>query len=179
MNNKTREITLVALLSVIIAISGTFKLPGIIPGTEFQMSAPIAIGICSTFGFKRYISAGIIASMINLIMGTHTILNVIVAMIFRLVAGSLIGILGSNIIVVSTAGIVGTAVGRVVMASITGTPFKALILSALPGMIYTLLSSYFIYKIIEKIVKVTPYKSFIKKYDKKENEVVNIKEELV
>ena len=46
-------------------------------------------------------------------------------------------------------------------------------------MIYTLLSSYFVYKIIEKIVKVTSYKSFIKKYDKKENEVVNIKEELV
>ena len=64
MNNKTKEITLTALLAVIIAISGTFKLPGLIPGTEFQMSAPIAIGICATFGFKRYITSGIIASVI-------------------------------------------------------------------------------------------------------------------
>ncbi|MGL5752679.1 MAG: hypothetical protein ACRCXT_19230 [Paraclostridium sp.] len=71
MNNKTREITLISLLAVIIAISGTFKIPRIITGTEFQMSAPIAIGICATFGFKKYICSGIIASFINLLMATH------------------------------------------------------------------------------------------------------------
>ena len=84
MGRKTRELTLISFLSVVIAISGIFKLPGLIPGTEFQMSAPIAIGICSTFGFKRYIYSGIIASFINLLMGTHTILNIIVAMILGL-----------------------------------------------------------------------------------------------
>lgn len=96
------------MLSIIIAISGIIKLPGIISGTEFQMSAPIAIGICATFGFKRYIFSGIIASCINLLMGTHTILNVIVAMIFRIVGGGLIGMFGNGIIVVTTAGPVGT-----------------------------------------------------------------------
>ncbi|HSQ88978.1 hypothetical protein [Romboutsia sp.] len=162
MNSKSREITLTALLAVIISISGTFKLPGIIPGTEFQMSAPIAIGICATFGFKRYITAGIIASFINLIMGTHTILNVVVAMVFRIVAGGLISYLGPGIIIVSLAGPIGSLVGRLVMSFIVGTPVKALILAALPGMVYTLLSSYFIYKVIEKIVKNTPYNNFIK-----------------
>lgn len=160
MNSKTKEITLISLLSVIIAISGTFKLPGLIPGTEFQMSAPIAIGICATFGFKRYISAGIIASFINLIMGTHTILNVIVAMVFRIVAGSTIGILGASLVVITLAGPFGTFVGRIVMSLIVGTPFKVLLMAALPGMVYTALSSYLIYKVILKIVKNTPYKNY-------------------
>lgn len=160
MNNKNREITLISLLSVIIAISGTFKLPGIIPGTEFQMSAPIAIGICATFGFKRYISAGAIASFINLIMGTHTILNVIVAMVFRIVGGGIIGIFGTSILVLTIAGPLGTFVGRIAMSYIVGTPLKVLLVASFPGMVYTSLSSYLIYKVILKIVKNTPYKNF-------------------
>lgn len=170
MNNKTKEITLVSLLSVIIAISGTFKIPGIIPGTEFQMSAPIAIGICAAFGFKKYITAGIIASFLNLIMGTHTILNVIVAMVFRLVAGGLLNYLGTGIVIVSIAGPIGTFVGRIVMTSIVGTPLKVLLVAALPGMFYTLLSSYFMYKVIEKIIKNTPYKGFIKTSERREKD---------
>lgn len=165
MNNKSKEITLISLLSVIIAISGTFKLPGMIPGTEFQMSAPIAIGICATFGFKKYITAGIIASLINLFMATHTILNVIVAMVFRIVAGGIIGTLGTNIFIVSIAGPIGTFVGRIVMSFIVGTPLKVLLIAALPGMVYTLLSSYLIYKMIEKIIKNTSYKNLINKFD--------------
>lgn len=162
MNNKTKEITLVALLSVIIAISGNFKLPGLIPGTEFQMSAPIAIGICATFGFKKYITSGIIASFINLVMGTHTILNVIVSMAFRIVAGGIISTLGVSFLVVSLAGPIGTFFGRVVMSLITKASLKALVIAAFPGMIYTLISSYIIYKLIENIVKKTPYNSYRK-----------------
>lgn len=162
MNSKTKEITLIALLSIIIAISGTFKLPGLIPGTEFQMSAPIAIGICATFGFKKYITSGIIASFINLIMGTHTILNVIVAMVFRVVAGGIISYLGTGIIIVSLAGPIGTFAGRIVMSFIVGTPLKALVIASIPGMIYTLLSSYFIYKTIKSIVEKTPYNNYVK-----------------
>ena len=48
-----------ALLAVLIAVSGTFRIPGIVPGTEFQLSAPIAVAICGVFGFKKYITAGI------------------------------------------------------------------------------------------------------------------------
>ncbi|MBO3445983.1 MULTISPECIES: hypothetical protein [Clostridia] len=161
MNSKTKEITLIALLSIIIAISGTFKLPGLIPGTEFQMSAPIAIGICATFGFKKYITSGIIASFINLIMGTHTILNVVVAMVFRIIAGGIISYLGTGILIISLAGPIGTIVGRIVMHFIVGTPLKALIIAAFPGMVYTLLSSYFIYKVIKNIVKKTPYNNYL------------------
>ncbi|MEG2984405.1 MAG: hypothetical protein RR835_06880 [Peptostreptococcaceae bacterium] len=168
-NNKTRELTLISLLSVIIAISGIFKLPGIIPGTEFQMSAPIAIGICATFGFKRYIFSGIIASFINILMGTHTILNVIISMTFRIVGGGLIGMLGTSIIVVTLAGPVGTFAGRIVMSFITGTAFKALIIAASVGMLYTAISSYVIFKLIKNITIKTPYKNFIASKLKKDN----------
>lgn len=160
-DNKIRELTLISLLPVIIAISGIIKLPGLIPGTEFQMSAPIAIGICATFGFKRYIYSGIIASFINILMGTHTILNVIVAMIFRIVGGGLIGIFGNRIIAVTIAGPVGTIFGRVVMSFITGVPVKALIISASIGMLYTSMLSYITFKLIKRITIKTPYKNFI------------------
>lgn len=160
-NNRIRELTLISLLSVIIAISGIIKLPGLIPGIEFQMSAPIAIGICATFGFKRYLFSGIIASCINLLMGTHTILNVIVAMIFRLAGGGLIGIFGNGIIVVTIAGPVGTVFGRVVMSFITGVSVKVLIISASIGMLYTAMLSYITFKLIKRITMKTPYKNFI------------------
>ena len=55
-----------ALLAVLIAVSGTFRIPGIVPGTEFQLSAPIAVAVCGVFGFKKYIIAGILASLMGL-----------------------------------------------------------------------------------------------------------------
>ncbi|SCI26079.1 MULTISPECIES: hypothetical protein [unclassified Romboutsia] len=163
MKSNGKNITLVALLATIIALSASFKLPGIIPGTEFQMSAPIAIGICATFGFRKYISAGMIASIINLIMGTHTILNVVVAMVFRIVVGEIISVFGTSLIVVSLVGPIGTFMSRVVMSKIIGVNLKVLLITSIPGMIYTVLFSYFIYKLIEKITKLTPYKDYIKK----------------
>lgn len=159
MENKTKDLTLIAVLAVIIAISGTFKVPGIIPGTEFQMSAPIAIAICATFGFKKYITAGILASVLNLLMGTHTVLNVIVAMVFRIVAGGTISAFGRNILVISIAGPIGTFVGRIVMSAIVGTPVSALVAAAVPGMIYTALTSYIVYRAMDKTMRYTPYKN--------------------
>jgi uncharacterized membrane-anchored protein YitT (DUF2179 family) len=83
-------------------------------------------------------------------------------MLFRIVAGGSISCLGTGIIIISLAGPLGTFVGRIVMSYIVGTPLKALVIASLPGMVYTMISSYFIYKVIEKIVKNTPYKNFIK-----------------
>ena len=47
---KIREISEIALLAAFIAVSGAFKLPSFIPGSEFQLSAPIAVAICGVFG---------------------------------------------------------------------------------------------------------------------------------
>lgn len=85
-----------ALLAVLIAVSGTFRIPGIVPGTEFQLSAPIAVAICGVFGFKKYIIAGILASLMGLSLGTCTILNVAIQMSFRLGVGAFWLLSGSN-----------------------------------------------------------------------------------
>ena len=57
---KIREISEIALLAAFIAVSGAFKLPSFIPGSEFQLSAPIAVAICGVFGIKKYLLAGIL-----------------------------------------------------------------------------------------------------------------------
>lgn len=84
---KTNEITETALLAAFIAVTGAIKLPGIMPGAEFQLSAPIAVAISAVFGFKKYILAGIISSVVGLLIGTQNPLNVAIAMEFRLVSG--------------------------------------------------------------------------------------------
>lgn len=65
---KIREISEIALLAAFIAVSGTFKLPSFIPGSEFQLSAPIAVAICGVFGIKKYLLAGILASAGGLLL---------------------------------------------------------------------------------------------------------------
>lgn len=42
-----------ALLAAFIAVSGSFKIPSLIPGSEFQLSAPIAVAACGIFGIKK------------------------------------------------------------------------------------------------------------------------------
>ena len=81
---KIREISEIALLAAFIAVSGAFKLPSFIPGSEFQLSAPIAVAICGVFGIKKYLLAGILASAGGLLLGTQTIFNVLIAMFFRM-----------------------------------------------------------------------------------------------
>lgn len=49
---KIREISEIALLAAFIAVSGAFKLPSFIPGSEFQLSAPIAVAICGVLASK-------------------------------------------------------------------------------------------------------------------------------
>ena len=66
-----RNLTNTALLSVIILLTGTLKLPSPFPGGEFQLSAPIAVLICALFGWKRYFLAGLVASLLGLLLGLH------------------------------------------------------------------------------------------------------------
>lgn len=91
---KIREISEIALLAAFIAVSGAFKLPSFIPGSEFQLSAPIAVAICGVFGIKKYLLAGILASAGGLLLGTQTIFNVLIAMLFRIVVALLYAVLG-------------------------------------------------------------------------------------
>ncbi|HAK74523.1 MAG TPA: hypothetical protein DCP36_15000 [Sporomusaceae bacterium] len=135
--NNVRTLTETALLVALISVTGAVKLPGLVPGTEFQLSAPLAVAICAVFGFKRYIIAGILASAISLALGTSNLLNVFIAMVFRLTVGGLLTAFGTSWPVVSLAGPVGSAVARLALGGLLGKAAIPLVLAAIPGMVYT------------------------------------------
>lgn len=143
--------TEIALLTGMIAISGSFKIPSIIPGTEFQLSAPLAVAICVVFGFKKYIVAGVLASLIGLMLGTQNIFNVIVACIFRLVVGAVLALGPRNFWLVAIAGPIGTAVARLSLSLLVGKAAMALLLAALPGMIFTAVCAMPLVKLLERV----------------------------
>lgn len=109
---KIREISEIALLAAFIAVSGAFKLPSFIPGSEFQLSAPIAVAICGVFGIKKYLLAGILASAGGLLLGTQTIFNVLIAMLFRIVVALLYAVLGKTKIFYLLSGPVASSAAR-------------------------------------------------------------------
>ncbi|MFR2574076.1 MAG: hypothetical protein ACLS9H_04875 [Dialister sp.] len=143
-----RNISETALLSVLIAVSGAFKIPGFVPGSEFQMSAPIAVAVCGVYGAKKYIVAGLIASGLSLALGTHTFFNVLVAMTFRLVVALAWIFLGSGKIFYILSGLMGTMAARGVVSLLLGKGFYALAAAAFPGMIFTMATSCFFAKLL-------------------------------
>ena len=86
-SNFMQKLTLDAMLTAILVILGMIKLPSLFADLEFQLSAPYAVCLAAAVGFKRYLGSAIFASLIQLALGTHTIWNVLIAMVFRVVAG--------------------------------------------------------------------------------------------
>lgn len=140
--SNVRTLTETALLVALISVTGAVKLPGLVPGTEFQLSAPLAVAICAVFGFKRYIIAGMLASAISLALGTSNLLNVFIAMVFRLTVGGLLTVFGTSWPVVTLAGPVGSAVARLALGGLLGKAAIPLIIAAIPGMVYTALAAW-------------------------------------
>lgn len=146
MRKRTKEIALIGMLTALITVTGIFKIPGILPGTEFQLSAPVAVAICASFGFRRYLISGVLASAVSFVLGLQNLLNIAVAMTFRVAAGGLILLLGNVFWVVILAGPVGTFCARLVLGAITNTNVWALVAAAGVGMIYTAVAVYPIYR---------------------------------
>ena len=157
MNNQVsiREITTLGLLTAFITISGALKVPGFFPGTEFQLSAPIAVAICGVFGIKKYLIVGILSSLLGLILGTQIIFGVMIAMIFRVVVALIFHFLGDSKVFYIVAGPIGTCIARFCMSIIVGKTALLLVAAALPGMIYTALSAIFIAAILKRIALAT------------------------
>ena len=143
---NTKDLTTTALLAILIIISGTFRIPSPLAGGEFQLSSPIAVLICACFGFKRYIIAGVLASMLGMMLGTYNIFNVIVQMVFRLVVGGTMTLLGTNLLTVAISGPIGTFAARLVLWQVTGVSWVALTAAAAPGMIFTAIAAGAFYK---------------------------------
>lgn len=154
MNNvNMKELTTTALLGVLILLSGSFKIPSPIAGGEFQLSAPIAVLICACFGFKRYIIAGVLASVLGMMLGMHNIINVLVQMVFRIVAGGTLALLGTNLLTVAISGPLGTFAARIVLWQVTGVSWIALTAAAVPGMIFTAVAAGAFYRPAQKLIR--------------------------
>lgn len=152
-NLSMKELTTTSLLGVLILISGSFKIPSPIAGGEFQLSAPIAVLICACFGFKRYIIAGVLASALGMMLGMHNIINVLVQMVFRIVAGGTLALLGINLLTVAISGPLGTFAARLVLWQVTGISWLVLTAAAVPGMIFTAIAAGAFYKPAQKLIK--------------------------
>lgn len=155
-SRSIRDLTEMSLLAALIIVTGSFKIPGPFPGTEFQLSAPLGVAIAAVFGFRKYFVAGIIASTLMFALGAHNIINVAVSIIFRLVAGGMVGLLGSGWPVIVIAGPVGSAAARLALAGLVGKAAVVLVAGAVPGMIYTALAAWPLTKILQRIVSCVP-----------------------
>ena len=138
-----------ALLAAFIAVSGSFKIPSLIPGSEFQLSAPVAVAACGIFGIKKYLTAGIAASGICLILGTQNVFNVLIALSFRAVIAVMFAFMGSSKSFYIIAGPVASALSRLVLALFVDKAVYALI--AVPGMIFTAFASPLIAGILTRL----------------------------
>ena len=141
-NRFSKTIAHTGILATIILLSGIIKIPSVFPGGEFQLSAPIAVLI----GFKTYITAGVLASVLGLILGLTNIFNIIIAMTFRLVVGLIIAVGGKNFLTLIVAGPIGTIMARLTLAQITQVDWQILVIAAVPGMLYTAITILVAYK---------------------------------
>lgn len=105
--SQIRQITEIGILTAMITILGAIKIPNLVPGIEFQLSAPFAVAICAAFGFKKYIISGCLSSLIGLALGTQNFLSVAIAMQFRLVVGFLLWICKNHMLGVILSGPIG------------------------------------------------------------------------
>lgn len=141
----------VAILAAMITILGAIKIPSLLPGLEFPLSAPLAVAICAAFGFKKYIIAGILSSSIGLILGTHNLLNVAIAMQFRLIVGLVLALGGRRLLFIMISGPIASFTARITLSMFIGKAALALVLAALPGMIFTMIGAPFMTKLLMKI----------------------------
>lgn len=148
---KARSLAEVGLLAALITVTGAVKLPGLLPGTEFQLSAPLAVAICVAFGFKRYLAAGLLSSLLGLVLGTQNLLNVYVSMVFRLTVGLVIGLGGRHWLVASLAGPLGSAAARMGLGLWVGKAVYPLLVAALPGMAYTALAAWPLSRLLARV----------------------------
>lgn len=135
--SRARALTETALLAALLFAAGLLRLPSPVPGSEFQLSAPLAVALCGVFGFKRYFAAGLLASALSLLSGTAAAPHALVALTFRLAVGAVYGLLGAGRLFYLLAGPAGTLAARAVLAALLGGGFPALVLAAFPGMALT------------------------------------------
>lgn len=155
-NSNIRFICEIAILAAMIGITGAIKIPNVIPGIEFQLSAPLAVAICCVFGFKRYIIAGCLASAISLMLGTHNLLNVAIQMQFRVIAGAVLYLGHRAVWSQVIAGPIASIIARLTLGLFFGKLAMAMILMAVPGYIFTAIFSPLLVKVLSRVRRSVP-----------------------
>lgn len=148
-----RTLTKIALLAAFITVSGAIKIPSIVAGTEFQLSAPIAVAICYVFGLKVYLLSGMLSSLLGLILGTQNLFNIAIALVFRLMVALVLFTVGRNKFSLVIAGPIASATARLTLSLFVDKLAYALIVAAIPGMIYTAVLSIPLALVLERVKK--------------------------
>ena len=130
-------------------------MPSNITGSEFQLSAPIAVAVCGVFGIKKYLLAGLLASTAGLLLGTQTIFNVLIAMLFRIVVALLYAAFGKSRLFYLLSGPLASAAARLALGLIIGKAVYPLLAAALPGMAFTALTAGLLASVLEKALLLT------------------------
>ncbi|HCZ6518136.1 TPA: QueT transporter family protein, partial [Staphylococcus aureus] len=65
----SKDITQISVIAAILTILAALKIPSIIPGLDFQLSAPAALLILAFFGIKKYFLGGLLSSLLLLVFG--------------------------------------------------------------------------------------------------------------
>lgn len=142
-----------ALLTAFIAVTGAIKIPNIIPGVDFQLSAPLAVAICAVFGFKRYIVAGCLSSVISLLLGTQTLLHVAIALQFRLWVGLFLYAGRRHWLSIILAGPIASALARLSLYPLFGDLVFAMVTAAIPGYLFTACAAPFVTTLLRRILQ--------------------------
>ena len=147
--SQIRQITEIGILTAMITILGAIKIPNLVPGIEFQLSAPLAVAICAAFGFKKYIISGCLSSLIGLALGTQNFLSVAIAMQFRLVVGFLLWICKNHMLGVILSGPIASTL---TLSVYVGKGALAMVMLAVPGMIFTAVVAPIMTAVFKKVI---------------------------
>ena len=148
----------IGILTAMMTILGGIKIPNLIPGVEFQLSAPLAVAICAAFGFRKYIICGCLSSLIGLVLGTQNLLNVAIAMQFRLIVGLILWIGKNRMWSILISGPIASAIARITIGLSFGKMVIPMLIAAIPGMIFTVIVSPIFVNIFRRLPQLAPAK---------------------
>ncbi|HCZ2060602.1 TPA: QueT transporter family protein [Staphylococcus aureus] len=143
----SKDITQISVIAAILTILAVLKIPSIIPGLDFQLSAPAALAF---FGIKKYFLGGLLSSVLLLIFGVFNPINVIISIIFRVIAIAVVYLLKINVLSLVLSSVLGSLVSRLLLSIILNLPVWVVLLNAIPGVIFTLIVAIPLYLTLRK-----------------------------
>lgn len=136
---SSKEITQISCIAAILSIFAIIKMPSILPGLEFQLSAPVSLLILAIFGIKKYFIGGLLSSFILLILGIFNPINLIVSFCFRFVAILVIWFFKVNVFSLIIAAVLGSTLSRIILSQILNLPILVVVINATLGIIFTII----------------------------------------